>query len=329
MLKIDNLSVGYKNKGITTHILDNIHLELVEGELCTIIGGNGAGKSTLMRTMSGVQKPLSGNVLWKGIDINKFNVSDRSKKLSMVFAERPSTLNLTVKELVSMGRAPYTNWLGLLDDDDEHKIREALEFTALEIFADRKLYTLSDGQKQRAMIARALAQDTSIMILDEPTAHLDLPNRIELFELLRRVAYQSQKAILVSSHELDLAIQFSDKIWMIDTNKHIREGIPEDLICSGEFEHLFSQSTIKFNYDLARFEFVINKIGIGVYVKGEGSMCRWVKHALVRKGFEVCSTFSNDMILVECFADKLLLEYKDVVEEVSNISLLLVRLNSL
>ncbi|BDD03629.1 ABC transporter ATP-binding protein [Aureibacter tunicatorum] len=329
MLRTLDLGVGYIIKGKKENVLGGLDLNLGRSELCTLIGPNGIGKSTLMRTISGVQKPLTGHVEIDGQDVLALSAVEKSKILSVVFADRPNALNMTVRELANIGRAPYTNWMGMLSARDKFAVENALECTKLSELANRKLYTLSDGQKQRAMIARALAQDTPVMLLDEPTAHLDLPNRIELFELLGKIASDNEKSILVSSHELDLAIQFSDRIWMADHSRAVCEGIPEDLIWRKDIEGLFDNESIVFNYQAGRFEFNRKEKDFSVCVKGDEQTRKWVEHALIRIGVAIVDQPTENGLEIDCQESLIDLKCKNRTFSFDNIEKVLVQIKLL
>lgn len=225
MLSTNNLSIGYPKKIIAK----NLNLNLKKGELVALLGQNGAGKSTLIRSFLGFQKIVEGNIFLENQNIKLLSAQEISKKMSVVLTDRIEIGNLKVRELVSLGRTPYTNCFGKLSEKDWQIVDHSLKLTNTEIFAEKPLNHLSDGEKQRVMIARALAQDTPILLLDEPTAHLDLPNRILIFKLLRKLASQTNKAILLATHELDLALRTADSVWLMQKNENILTGTPLEL----------------------------------------------------------------------------------------------------
>ena len=186
ILTTSNLSVGYSSKKVTNTIASNINLTLKKGELIALIGANGIGKSTLLRTLIGIQPPLSGNVILNGKNISDYNSISFAQNLSIVLTEKLPPSNLTVFEIIALSRQPYTNWLGKLSENDISKINEAMELTQINSLADKKHYEISDGQLQTVLVARALAQDTPLIILDEPTTHLDLLHKVSLFKLLKK-----------------------------------------------------------------------------------------------------------------------------------------------
>ena len=208
ILTAEQLTIGYPIAGKPAgKVAGPFDLQLRGGELVGLLGPNGAGKSTLVRTLAGIQPTLGGSIYIGGDRLEKLRPADLARKVSIVLTERVEAGNLLVRALVALGRYPYTGWFGRLSKEDEVKVQEAMEMTDTLSLADRSLHTLSDGERQKVMLARALAQDTPLIILDAPTAHLDLPNRVELFALLRRLTRDTRKAILLSTHELDLALQ--------------------------------------------------------------------------------------------------------------------------
>lgn len=257
ILKTKNLAIGYWQKKKPETIISNINLEIEKGKLITVLGKNGIGKSTFLRTLSKVQKPISGNVFIHQKNIETLTEKQLSTKLSLVLTERLPESQLTVFELIALGRQPYTNWIDKLSNTDIEKIENAIQQTDIQHLKNRRFYELSDGQLQRVLIARALAQDTEIIILDEPTAHLDLHHRIKIFSLLKKLVKQTQKTILISTHEINLAIQLSDKIILFSNNK-THFGTSEELINNNAFENLFPNNLLNFSKSLQQF--VINKI---------------------------------------------------------------------
>ncbi len=251
-LVIKNLSIGYLNKKNTTVISEGISLELNKGELVGLVGANGIGKSTLLRTLAGMQPALSGEILFNGKNIVEYSPLELAHQLSIVLTEPPASKNLSVLELVSLGRQPHTNWMGSLSPEDKKAIQFALTSTETEKLAHRKCYELSDGQLQRVVIARALAQDTPVIFLDEPTTHLDLYHRAYILKLLKKLAQETQKTILFSTHEIDLAIQLTDKMIVMAPNATFYDS-PCNLIAAGRFDALFPKESIFFDRENGRF----------------------------------------------------------------------------
>lgn len=297
LLRAKNLSVGY-TEGNAQHVLfENVDLELRAGELVCFMGANGIGKSSLIRTIAGLQTPLSNSVIAgpayaAGKSVLASQSSEiagqaRERLISVVLTDRISAVNMTVEELVALGRYPYLDWNIKLTDADKSIIEKAIRDTHIQNIRDKKLYELSDGQLQLAMIARALAQDTSVILLDEPTAHLDLNNRVEIMNLLRKLARNSDKAILVATHELDLALQTADLIWLAGKDKKLITGIPEDLVLNGSFDEIFQFKGFDLKTGKVSHEAWRNK---SVNLIGDGYEYLWTKNALERSGFVVSDT---------------------------------------
>lgn len=249
------LSIGYSSKKEVNCIAQNLNLELQSGKLIALIGANGIGKSTLLRTLTGIQKPLSGSVFLNGKEIQNYTPIELAQNLSLVLTEKLPPSNLTVFELVALGRQPYTNWIGTLSADDLEKIHQSIQLTQIEHLVNKKHYEISDGQLQKVLIARALAQDTPLIILDEPTTHLDLLHKVSLFKLLKKLASETQKCILLSTHDMDLAIQLSDEM-IVMTEENVAQDQPCNLISQGVFSSLFKGETIIF--DKKKGKFIIN-----------------------------------------------------------------------
>lgn len=255
MLQTLDLSIGYRDTSNLV-LLEHLNLQIPKGSLTGIIGINGSGKSTLLRTLAGVHPPLSGSIQIADRSINSLRPSERANYISVVFTDPPASGNLSVFDLVSLGRHPYTNWLGKLSQTDREIIHNCMVRLDLMDLSHRPCHTLSDGQLQRALIARALAQDTPIMLLDEPTSHLDLYHKVNIFKALKSIAHESEKALLFTTHEVDLAIQLCDYILVMHKNSTFF-GTPCELIEKGIFDQLFPEDTIHFNREVGRFQ--VNK----------------------------------------------------------------------
>lgn len=286
VLSTHNLSIGYSKKKNKTTIQSGLNLELLAGELVCLIGQNGCGKSTLLRTLAGLQKPLAGKVLVDNIEFDKYRIHEKARKLSLVLTDRVEIENASVSDIVRMGRQPYSNWWGSLSEEDYRIIDEAIEMVHLTHKSDSHLNELSDGERQRVMIAKALAQDTPLVLLDEPTAHLDLPNRVEIMLLLHRLAHRTGKAIIISTHELDMALQAADRIWLMTKTVGIECGVPEDLVLQGHFHEAFQSKSYYFNS--ANGNFSMNyPMTKKVWVEGDKTRMYWTLRALARAGYMV------------------------------------------
>lgn len=285
LLTTSELSIGYIHRKQPTTVQSDLRLEVRPGEMVCLIGPNGCGKSTLLRTLSGLQPPLSGRVKINGQIIQKISAAERAQLISLVLTDRVEIENATVRSIVAMGRHPYSNWWGTLSVEEVEKVNDAIRLVHLEKKANQLLTELSDGEKQRVMIAKAFVQDTPVIMLDEPTAHLDLPNRVEIMLLLHRLAHRSGKAILLSTHELDMALQAADRIWLM-TEKGIEEGVPEDLVLRGNFSDAFLSPNFFFNP--ANGNFSMNyKLDKEIELEGDKTRLYWTLRALARAGYAV------------------------------------------
>lgn len=229
---------------------------MVKGELAAIVGVNGIGKSTLLRTLGNVQPKLSGSITLNKVPLEHHTIAELAAQVSVVLTEPIASKNLTVQELISLGRQPYTNWLGTLTAEDREKISLALELVQISDLKAKKCYELSDGQLQRVMIARAIAQDTQLILLDEPTTHLDLYHKVQILKLLKSIAHKTNKTILFTTHEIEIAIQLCDKMLILERNQSTF-GSPCELIQSKSFENLFPRDTITFDEQTGTFR--VNK----------------------------------------------------------------------
>ena len=287
ILQTTTLSIGYKKrKGEVLFIQQDLNLSVAQGEMVCLIGPNGCGKSTLIRSIAGLQPYFAGEIYIGGKAISKQNNQNRALLIGLVLTDKVDAGNLTVFDIVAIGRQPHTNWFGGLSEADEQRIWEALEQVHLTSYAKRNFNELSDGEKQRVMIAKALVQDTSLIILDEPTAHLDLPNRVEIMLLLRNLAKQTQKAIVLSTHELDLALQVADTIWLMQQNKGVIVGAPEDLILNGSFHQIFANRA--FSFDELTGNFNLNYSPTSeISLHGDKKQVYWTARALSREGYSI------------------------------------------
>ena len=252
ILKASPISIGYRDKKSVKEVAKDISIELHKSKLIALVGVNGIGKSTLLKTITGIQKPLEGTVYLNEKKIENYSSSDLAQQMSVVLTEQLPPSNLTVFELVALGRQPYTNWLGTLTSEDIDKVNEAIRLTQIEHLTQKKHFEISDGQLQKVLIARALAQDTPLIILDEPTTHLDLLHKVSLFKLLKKLTQETQKCILFSTHDIDLAIQLSDEM-IIMTSDLVVQDEPCNLISKGSFATLFKDEHITFDAEKGKF----------------------------------------------------------------------------
>ncbi len=256
VLETKNLTIGYQQKKGAKVIASNVNFAIEKGKFIALLGKNGIGKSTLLRTISKVQNQLTGDVFLNDKNITEYNNKELATNLSLVLTERLPESQLTVFELIALGRQPYTNWIDTLSEIDIKKINSAIQLTEVEHLKDHRFYELSDGQLQRVLIARALAQDTDVIILDEPTAHLDMHHTYKIFQLLKSLVTSTQKTILISTHQVNLAIEIVDELIIMSSN-NVFSGKTEDLIEQNTLENLFPKEILNFNKRLRQF--TINK----------------------------------------------------------------------
>lgn len=252
IINIENLSIGYTSKKRQIIVKSNINITLNSGKLVCLLGKNGIGKSTFLRTITKVQSKLKGSIKILDTNIEQINNRDFSKLISLVLTEPLPENNLSVFELVALGRQPYTNWLGTLQQDDYIYINKALEQTNTTHLKNAKYFELSDGQLQKVLIARALAQNTDLIILDEPTTHLDMHHTIETFTLLKKLVKDFNKTVVLSTHHINLALQLADELWLMTPQEFI-SGKTSELTQTNTVQQLFDSDLIEFNKTLKQF----------------------------------------------------------------------------
>lgn len=256
-VRIDNLSVGYGSGSSAVTVAGGLCGEICSGRLTCLLGANGVGKSTLLRTLAAFQPRLGGSITIGGREASAFTQAEMARTVGVVLTEKPDISNMSVRETVCLGRSPYTGFWGRCGDADLAVVDEALAMTGLTPLAGRSIGTLSDGERQKVMIAKALAQQTPVIILDEPTAFLDYPSKVETMRLLRRIAREADKAVFMSTHDLELALQTADTVWLMARGRGIIAGPPGVLVADGSIDVLFAGHDISFG-DVAR--------GVNVYV---------------------------------------------------------------
>ncbi len=284
LLAAEQLTIGYRRGQHIRPVATQLQFQTSPGQIIALLGPNGCGKSTLLRTLAGMQSPLAGRVLINGHPLASLTPSQRATQLAVVLTEAPDD-NLTVYDLVATGRYPYTGWFGRVSEQDEHAVSNALRQTNTQDFAHRPIGTLSDGERQKVMIARAVAQDTPLLILDEPTAHLDVPNRVAVLQLLLRLAHEHQKTVLLSTHALDLALLMADRLWLLQEGK-LQSGVPEDMVLGGAVAAVFESEGIAFDRQTGTFA-PPRAAGPPIRVEGFGLEALWTQRALERSGYTV------------------------------------------
>jgi iron complex transport system ATP-binding protein len=303
VLKTQNLTIGYTHRRERKVVAKQLSLALFSGEVVCLIGPNGAGKSTLLRTLTGLQPSLAGKVFINDRELSTLTPLELARSVSVVLTEQIHVGMLSVFAMVSLGRYPYTNWAGNLLTKDIDIINQAMQAVGIAELALRNVSELSDGERQKAMIARALAQQPHIMMLDEPTAFLDLPRRVEMMSLLRQLSRETDTAILLSTHDLELALRTADRIWLMPLGEPIQVGAPEDLVLSGALEHAFKNHDVEFDPQHGSFVITRNP-DKHITLYGNGLYALWTQKALERAGFLVNKDPPDDSICIRIDTQK-------------------------
>lgn len=284
-LSADKLDIGYNEGSRGQHIVHrNLNLTVPKGTLVTLLGPNGAGKSTLLRTLAGSQPPLSGCVYLRGEDLYSFNIKERSQSIALVLTDRTLSGGLTLRELVSLGRQPYTGLFGRLSKEDKAIVQQALKDVGMHHLQDRYVAELSDGERQKGLIAKALVQEADLIILDEPTAFLDVVSRIEIVQLLRRLANNKGCSVLLSSHDVEQALMQSDYLWLLTADKGLQHGFTEDMVLSGMMEGLFPRSPMVFDAVRGTYLPPIERQNVCLLTGNDGLRIQWCENLLIRHG---------------------------------------------
>lgn len=284
LLETSRLMVGYGKRVL----FNELDLKINAGELICFMGPNGSGKSSLLRTLAGIQKALSGEVLYS-------QAEERSKFLAVVLTDRIGNPALTAGEVVASGRIPFQGWTRSLSDEDISVVEESMDLTGCRGLASTRMDWLSDGQRQLVMLARALAQRPKVLLLDEPTAHLDLNNRVEIMNLLRILCRSKGLSVIVCTHELDLALQTADCIWLSGAGDNLITGVPEDLVLNGAVDRIFNLKG--FTLKTGKLEQQVSALQ-SVSVEGGGYGLLWTKNALERNGYRVADASNHHIVVV-------------------------------
>lgn len=253
LIRTENLTTGYRVGKEEKRITSGLTVSLPASSMTCLLGPNGAGKSTLMRTLAGFQKPLSGAVFAGGRELSEMSGKERAAMIGVVLTDKPMLENMDVASLVALGRTPYTDFWGRLTKKDYAAVEEAMELVGITELRNRDVRSLSDGERQKAMIAKALAQQTPVIFLDEPTAFLDFPSKVDIMRLLSRLAATAGKTVFVSTHDLDIAFQTADFLWLIDRRLGVTPGTVKELAAIGRVEAYFSRPGISFDRENLTF----------------------------------------------------------------------------
>lgn len=287
LLNTEKLSIGYAMKNnMVKPLLPPVDLRLNQGDFVALMGPNGAGKTTLLRTLSGMIQPLGGKIRLDGKQVQTFSPGEKARLISLVLTDKVDDFFLKVYDVVAMGRYPYLGFWGKLSTHDHAKVTESLMQTSCAQLSGRNMGSLSDGERQRVMIAKALAQDTPMIFLDEPAAFLDYPGKIELMQLLQNLSRIHRKTILFSSHDLDLAMGHADRIWLMGIDRPLADDIPENHVLKGNMGKYFNREGLHYEPETGKFVLTAKK-GKAVRLMGSGPQAMWMHHALQRKGYQI------------------------------------------
>lgn len=329
-IEINNLQIGYKDGKKLRVLSDSINTKAKSGELIALIGPNGAGKSTFLRSVCQLQPILRGEIILQGSNVNELTRNKIAQKISLVSTELQRTSKLKVIDLVGLGRFPYGNWYTGLNAKDFEIVTHSLEQVGMQYFAQRDITELSDGEFQRVMIARALTQDTPIVVLDEPTAFLDLANKFSIVQLLWKLCREQNKTIIYSTHDINIALQYADVFWILNKGV-LSTGAPEDMLLNQTIEQLFEENNLTF--DINSSQFIMQKqYSYNVHVQGDGIEQRITEMALDRLGIEVdCNKPAKLIVTIIRNANKVHweLKIKEDKQTFSSIYQLQLALNSL
>lgn len=296
VIEIKDLSIGYSVKKNTKIVAEHITSTIFSGELTCLLGANGIGKSTLLRTLTAFLPKLSGDIYIQGQEIEAYSEKRLATLAGVVLTEKLDIRNMSVRELIGLGRSPYTGFWGTRSREDEAIVDKAISLVKITKLEQRMIHTLSDGERQKVMIAKALAQETPIILLDEPTAFLDFPSKVEIMQLLHLLSRETNKTIFLSTHDLELALQIADKIWLMDQENGIRTGVPEDLALDGSLSKFFARKGIIFDQDTGLFR-IENEFDKQVRLMGHGPKYAMIRKALSRNGIRASRQADSDTVI--------------------------------
>ena len=297
-IRLRDLSIGYPDKHNTKRVAEHLNASIHSGELTCLLGTNGVGKSTLLRTLSAFQPPLGGTIDLLDRPLSTYDDRQLATVIGVVLTEKSDIRNMTVEELVGLGRSPYTGFWGTLKESDRRIVHEAIARVRIEPLTQRMVHTLSDGERQKVMIAKALAQETPIIFLDEPTAFLDFPSKVEVMQLLHNLTHTLQKTVFMSTHDLELALQIADKIWLMDRTNGIAIGTPEDLSLEGKLSSFFSRKGITYDTETGFFR-IDTDYRREIHLQGHGSRYAMVRKALQRNGIRADRHVADDSLHID------------------------------
>lgn len=318
VIKAQNIGIGYAKSKHNNILYNNLSFNLYRGELVCLIGANGAGKSTLLRTISASQPAQGGDILFENQSISSLSEKELSQRLGLVLTDKTSAGGLLVRELIELGRYPYTGFFGQLSENDKSIVHKAMEDVGIAHKANSYIAELSDGERQKAMIAKALSQGCPVVLLDEPTAFLDIESRIEIMNLLHNLAMNHNKTILLSTHDIDMALLLADRLWLLSREKGLTTGVTEDIVLSGTLDDFFKRDNVVFDRYTGNFlpKRANNR---KVYLKAEGILHHWTKNILERNGFSLTKDLNDAIFHIEAqSSEQIIVEYNTIKIEISS-----------
>lgn len=309
LLELQSLEIGYPISKVRRQALvPAVNLEVRQGDFIALSGANGTGKSTLLKTIAGIIPALGGKILLQNKPLQSYSAAEKALLVSIVLTEYPEDQFLHAEDVVAMGRYPHLGFWGIMRANDRRIVAQSMEACGISHLKGRRLVSLSDGERQKTMIAKALAQDSPLIILDEPSAFLDYPGKIELMQLLKQLVKTSNKAIVFSSHDLDLVLRSVDQLWLMAKGRPLVAGKPEELVLSGQINSYFDRNGLSFDQVLGHF-IPERKNGPLVYVEGQILQTKWLKNALLRDGFRL-SLHPGEELQVVCDTENFTIRYK-------------------
>lgn len=308
-LELQSLEIGYAaQKGSSQSLVPAVSLEVHQGDFIALSGANGTGKSTLLKTIAGIIPSLDGKILLHSKPLQSYSAAEKALLVSIVLTEYPEDQFLHAEDVVAMGRYPHIGFWGIMSASDRHIVAQSMESCGISHLKGRRLVSLSDGERQKTMIAKALAQDSPLIILDEPSAFLDYPGKIELMQLLKQLVKTSNKAIIFSSHDLDLVLRSVDQLWLMAKGQPLVTGKPEELVLSGQINRYFDRDGLSFDPLLGHF-IPERKKGWMVFVNGHHLHAKWLNNSLLRHGF-LLSANPDEELQVACETETFTIKYK-------------------
>lgn len=322
MIEIKEIKTGYQLSGSRQKVVDeNLNFSIPNGELTALLGANGAGKSTLIKTICGFIPPLSGDVFIDGKPIESYSKSALAKAIGVVLTNRPSDGGLTVYDLVSLGRYPYTGYFGNLTSEDHDIVEDAIEKLGLTEIKTSYISRISDGERQKAMIAKTIAQQCQTIVLDEPTAFLDVKSRLETYSLLHKIAHDFGRTVLLSTHDLEITLRHADRLIILSSDKTLKTGATEDLILNGEIKRLFTPSktsNISFSESDGAFR-IKPSYKFKAKVEGEGKNLFWLRNALIRNNIEPTNDPSANITINIESPKKIVVNQTDIYNSIESL----------